>query len=492
MTIDGGTGNDSIRNECSSISIASGTGNDYLYNEGDNSTCVGGKGDDTIENHGDTVSVNAGDNDDYIYNSGKEVTIIAGTGDDHIGNMNSSVTIKAGTGKDSIYNDSGSVKVYATDDDIGDYFYNEGSKITITAGAGDDCIDNRYSNAEHQGSSVTINAGDGNNQISLDGSNNIYVKVGVGDDKIIASASSGKFHDMTIEAGDGNNKISNGVPRDALVPGDLLIVNEPIKGYNNVKITAGANDDEIQNLIASNVTIDAGNDSIFVLGESTSYSPGVPKWDISYVTIETGAGNNLVEIDSGCNYGIITGGDNPKNSDAVKNKGNHILITGGEGLDIIENSGNYTTVVGGADGDMLINSGNNALIYGDGGNGERPDNDYIYSDNANNVTIDAGADADTIDVYHDVNASVLGGAGNDQIFLHRVSAQDFNNLLTGFATNIADALLSFVPKIPLTLSNTTRDWAFAVAGKLWGRQTDFPSRQTRSLAHRCTGNNFHF
>ena len=367
--LNGGSGNDAIQNRGgSNVKIYGGEDDDWIYNSGSKVTIDGGTGADNIENHGDTVNIAGGDNDDHIYNSGKKVTIIAGAGDDHIGNNNSSVKINSGTGNDSIYNAGNSVSIKATADSIGDYFYNEGSKVTILAGKGNDTIDSRYSNAEHQSSSVRIDAGDGDNQVSLDGGNNISVKVGTGNDSIIASTSSKKFHEMTIEAGNGRNLVS---------------------------VTSGW----------SNVT--------------------------------------------------INGGDDTEGADAIFNEAKNALIKGNAGFDLIVNSGDYANILGGEDSDLITNYGEHANIISETGD------DFIYTDKGKDVKIDAGKGNDTINAYHDIRASISGGAGHDYIFLQRLESKDLMDLFTeatkDLAKNVANIYLS-LKGAPATISKNPGDW----------------------------------
>lgn len=376
----GGKDDDALQNRGGSkVTIDGGANNDWIYNDGATVSIDGGTGSDNIENRGNNVTVNAGKNNDHVYNFGKKVTINAGAGDDHVGNTNSSVTIKAGTGKDSIYNDSGSVKICATDDDSGDYFYNEGSKVTITAGAGNDSIDSRYSNTEHKGSAVRLDAGDGNNQISLDGGNNISVKAGSGDDTVTASISSGKFHDVTLDAGDGKN---------------------------------------------------------------------------------------IVNVTGGWSFVTVNGGDDAQGVDAVFNEADNAFIEVNAGNDYIRNEGNYSVLFGGEDGDVIENYGKNVFIHGDDDTGKntRKIGDFIHSDKGNDVTIEAGTNDDTIEAYHDVRASINGGAGRDYIFLQRLAASDIKSLFSESAHFVADIWNIYlgIKGAPFTASLELKDWLGAL------------------------------
>ena len=103
-------------------------------------------------------------------------------------------------------------------------------------------------------------------------------------------------------------------------------------------------------------------------------------------TIDGGAGNNLVSIESG----------------------NSLKITTGGGKDSIAAVGNDVTVNSGAGNDSVSLSGANVVI--DAGTG----NDSIYASSAA-AKITAGAGNDYVSVSS-ANATVDGGAGNDQIY----------------------------------------------------------------------------
>ncbi|MBE8950947.1 MAG: hypothetical protein SR3Q1_10190 [Quinella sp. 3Q1] len=398
VTIKSGTGNDSIYNGGDSVEIFTGAGMDFITNKGSKVTIDAGDGNNHISlDGGNNISVKTGTGNDSIYNFGKKVTINAGDGDDHIGNNNSSVTINAGTGNDSIYNAGNSVSINATEDDTGDYFYNESSKVTILAGAGNDTIDSRYSNAEHKGSNVTIDAGDGDNQISLDGGNNISVKAGADNDSIYAV---GSGSNLTIGAGDGENIVS-------------------LDGGNNISVTTGKH-----------------NDSIFATGKGSG------------MTIDTGIGKNLVSVGSDWKNITIIGGDNAEVVDVIFNAGNKASIESKAGHDYIRNTGDSVSVYGGDDGDIIENYGSNIYLQGDDGKTSRKIGDYIYSDEGSNVTIDAGADADTIIACHDVQSSISGGAGKDYIAVSRISADELDKVSNQGLSHIAWSLISIFTRFP--------------------------------------------
>ena len=129
VTINTADGNDYIRNYSYSANFKI-----YIYDETDDELIVKdiefdpefnpieistGSGDDTIENHGSKVSINGGADNDLIkngYNGGtaiiiiddapyypyEDVTIDGGAGDDTIYSRSQNVIIRGGSGNDSI------------------------------------------------------------------------------------------------------------------------------------------------------------------------------------------------------------------------------------------------------------------------------------------------------------------------------------------------------------------------------------------------------
>ena len=143
------------------FTLVSGTSNnDYISNdEGRRVTIDGGAGDDSIKNYdGSNASIVGGAGNDYIINNnGGKVTIDGGAGNDSIDNYNgSNASLSGGAGNDSIYN-------------------SEGNNVTIDGGDGADTIKTSYDSGN-----VTITPGKGNDYVSLDGDNNL-VKYASGD-----------------------------------------------------------------------------------------------------------------------------------------------------------------------------------------------------------------------------------------------------------------------------------------------------------------------
>ncbi len=159
VSISGGDGNDTINNYGGfNVTINGSTGNDYIYNCSllawnydikspetvtlDNSVIDGGDGDDTIRDYGASSWINGGGGNDYIYNynSSDNVTINGGDDDDRITNIVSKVTIVGGAGNDSISNSKNSVMLFGGADN--DSIVNRGEYVSISGDAGSDLIVN--------------------------------------------------------------------------------------------------------------------------------------------------------------------------------------------------------------------------------------------------------------------------------------------------------------------------------------------------------------
>ncbi len=141
VTLDGGSGNDTINNSAATVFAQGGSGADRIMNYGAGATLSGGIGNDTINNDGANVTISAGTGADRIYNNGFSATIDCSTGNDYVSNYGANSTISAGTGADSIFN------------------YTSG--VTIDPGAGNDVI----SLAADTSNVIQYSSGDGNDTI---------------------------------------------------------------------------------------------------------------------------------------------------------------------------------------------------------------------------------------------------------------------------------------------------------------------------------------
>ena len=206
-----GDSNDLIISERgSSYKIKLTSGNDSIENEASNVTINAGKGNDTIKNWRwvpEKVLLNGEDGKDFLENDGERGTVFGGNGNDSIKNAGSHSYISGGTGNDTIYNhvmeaftslDFTETAVYPGDHstiDAGagnDSISNTTGYVSISGGSGNDTILNSTEmylggTTRHIGSYSTIFGGEGNDVISLNSAsenNLIQYRAGDGNDKI--------------------------------------------------------------------------------------------------------------------------------------------------------------------------------------------------------------------------------------------------------------------------------------------------------------------
>ena len=161
---------------------------DFTENLRDNVTINGGSGDDSITNDGDNVLIDGSAGNNNIYNYGSNVSAFSGKGNDYIYSNRSYVTINGGEGNDTISNGS-----------------NAEYKVSISGGDGDDSITNK-------GEYVYIDGGAGNDTISDTDSwsaNHASIEGGAGDDLISLASDTWGGNLITYKEGDGNDIIYN-------------------------------------------------------------------------------------------------------------------------------------------------------------------------------------------------------------------------------------------------------------------------------------------
>ncbi|MBR4152243.1 MAG: hypothetical protein IKT98_04735 [Selenomonadaceae bacterium] len=424
-------GDDYIYNsKYSYVTINAGTGNDSVYSTSltSNSIIDAGAGSDSINNWGSKASILGGAGNDSIYNS----------------SLASNSTIDAGFDNDVVRNISDGSKIFGN---VGnDSLVNWGNKSTISGGTGNDTIVNNASSTSW-GQNNSISGGAGNDRISLSGNaKGLTVNGGMGYDTIYGN-SSGNSIVYQFAAGDGNDVIYN---------------------YKNAdKISLESGTYYTRSTVGSNVLIRLESDDVITLsgakGKTISITGGIQVGNVAKNTVNTYSNGivygsfysdtisnqgNSVKIqalagnDSILNYGtapsitsvsygkyvLINAGDG---NDTVLNSGTNSTINGGNGNDIIDNTsyGKIVKIMGGAGDDSIVTSAtatiyggtgadtiNNALganskLVGDAGN------DYITTYNADKVSIDGGADNDTIELRGSANnLTVKGNTGNDTIF----------------------------------------------------------------------------
>ena len=418
VTIYGGAGNDSIINVKNwkyyrqtplfiSVSwsggdylyIEGGAGNDSILNAGRFSTIYGGIGSDTIKNENYYGVLYGGDGNDLI--SASFSTIDGGTGDDTINLSYSSVF--GGDGNDLINDKT----------DTGSYY------STIDGGTGNDTINLSYGSVlGGTGTDLifvdkgTVNGGKDNDTIygnDIANSWRVYqYAIGDGADVIIGFNSTDTLHitsgsytttksgnDLIVNVNSGSVKLQdiylNEYNKIHIKDADGNIVT--LNDWSIMSGTSGA--DSIYNL-DSNITISGlgGNDTIENYGTKVSIVTGNGDDSIfsnSNATIETRDGNDSIEYRG---YSFINAG-----------QGND-YIYGGD-YNVIKNE---STIYGGVGNDTIYEACGE--IYGEDGN------DYIFVALWEYANVDGGAGDDTILADAGYGSSILGGDGNDEIWIN--------------------------------------------------------------------------
>ena len=384
-SIDGGAGNDTIKNYISNATITGGDGNDTIYSHiGISSISIdGGSGDDSISNHGANITITSGDGNDTIHNgsSGSSVNIDSGTGDDTIANHGSEVTIDGGAGDDSIKNFS--------------------SEVIISSGGGNDAI-------LSGGGKVTINTGNGNDQIILssDNQNNM----------------------IQYTAGDGNDTIQGFNETDTLSISGSEYTSATIG--NNIVLEVGTNHIlllDVENLDAVNIVGTKSNQNKLIT---------LTEGDDPYNNTELGVVINALggndSINNTSSFEIING---DADNDIIENESSYVLIDGGTGNDSVNNNGEYVTITGSAGNDLFYNyDGDHSTLSGSAGK------DTIYNGYSWWVSIVGGAGDDSIVNENGDYSTLSGGTGDDiidltsstEMNLIEYTLGDGNDTISGF------------------------------------------------------------
>ena len=399
----GTSGNDTLTNFSSNVTINALAGNDSIINGGSNVSINTGAGNNTVTNYGLNATVSLGTGNSTVYNYEK-AKILGSAGNNYIYNYYAEgSTISGGKGNDTVYNYSNSV---SADGGAGnDLIYNNGYYSTINGGAGGDSI---YNNGYYS----TINGGaDGDSIYGYYYSSSI--NGGAGDDKISLSSSG---YNNTVVGGTGNDTIYGATSYGVLYEygyGDGNDIIEGFKTSDTIKIGNGTTD--------TFSSIKGSNDVILLVGDGN-------------ITLSGAATLSTIQVlgtHVPANYAGLTEGvdfyENPNagatifalgGNDMIMNSKDSVSIDGGAGDDYILNQNSYSsatartekvTIDGGDGDDTIINWGNHSSIDGGAGN-DKITNAVTSSD----ATLDGGNDDDTI-INFGSKASISGGLGNDTI-----------------------------------------------------------------------------
>ena len=303
-TLTGGSGDDLLLGRDGDDTLLGGAGNDTLY---------GGEGDDTIVAGAGNNSIWAGDGNDRI----------------EISNLDDLTRLDAGDGRDRL--------ILQTDEDVTldiSTVYAE----EIQAGAGNDVL---YSNGTED---LYIHAGDGDD-VLLGGDGNDTLIGGDGKDRIEGGAG-----DDVIEIGLGDNlaDIDGGSGNDTLMVSDGVDITIDMTGTGIENVVGGAGDETVTDLAleGSNVSLGAGGDTVIAGSGADILEGGAGSDTLDYSQSTSGININLAE-------NSVTGGTG--DGDTIS------------GFENVNDTAFDDLIIGDAeDNRLLSSSGTDDLTGGDG------------------------------------------------------------------------------------------------------------------------------
>ena len=441
VTIDGGYGNDYIQNVGgANVSIYGGAGNDSIYmlinrsdtSSGKNVTINGGAGNDSIAsasdrkhifeydigggndvifgfNSNDTLQINSSIYDTMTY--GDDFIIFVGNGSVVLRNSaNISVKVRNSSGKLKTYNTN--PKNILNGSIYDDEMVNTSNGAAILGWSGNDTIFNYTDNSQilgyegndfifSQGNKISIGGAEGNDSIISDGNNCLIMGLD-GNDTIIAQ---GKGN--TVVGGYDNDFIS----LDSANGGNMVSYSY---GCGNDTVYGLKTNDtlEIYNGFVSKSSV-RGNDVILTIGSEMLTMKNVKGQTLSAVDsdgiIYVGCINENNEVTQIITDSTSSGTLSPafKNADASK-RTKSINGTGNALNNSVKCGSGNDTINGGAGNDKIYgNAGNDSLVGGSGADtlSGGAGNDKLYG-NAGNDSLVGGDGKDNLS----------GGAGNDKIY----------------------------------------------------------------------------
>ena len=427
---------------------------DYIINYSSEGSTIDG-GSSVVYNFGNGASINGTANADVIFNDAQQVTIDAGAGNDTINNRSNEVSLNGGDGDDLILN-----QVWSQD-------------MTLVGGKGNDKIKTRGYNV------IQYAEGDGNDTVyGLEGGSTIQITEGEIGSAVVDGLN------VVIHVGDGAIVLTNRVGKNFyLVDADGNEIGNgdgTVIGEDNVLEISSA--DETFELDGSKKIIDyMSSYSNTIVGYEEDVTLRIGTWDFTRMDID---GNDVIlyaESEGSDDYWltlkdaadkkitiinpeektlfVMPGGATVGNDytyEIVENHTDGVSVSLGSGVETFKNVANNVTVDAAADNDSLSVE----HTYGDNFSLKTgANNDVIFigdQHTINNVTIDAGDGDNNIDVRVGIyegdnitygkNVDIKSGAGDDRIGLLGVdgvsiNAGDGNNAIGSDFTTIRNATI---------------------------------------------------
>lgn len=381
-----GAGNDTVNASgmTTGVTLDTGTGNDSLFGSTGNDSLIGGAGNDTI-------AANAGD--DTVRGGIGNDSLDGGTGNDLLDYSDSATAV-------SVNLASGATSGGALGDTISGFENLLGSALADTLTG-----------------STTANiiwAGDSNDSVSA-GAGNDTLYGGVGNDTLRGEDGAdllfGEGGNDTLFGGLGNDRLYGGAGPDSLSgeDGDDTFVIEA--GFGSDVLLGGETAETTGDVIdASALTTNL----IVNLGAAETGSLNDALNMLSFSQIERimlGSGNDSVAGSTGNDWVDAGGGNDTifgnSGADYVEAGGGNDLVTGSIGTDSVYGGDGNDTLAGNEDGDLVFGGlGADSLDGADG--------DDTLDGGLGNDTLSGGVGSDTI-AGQDGDDSITASAGNDTL-----------------------------------------------------------------------------
>ncbi len=305
VTVDSGSGNDTILTGSGDDSVVSSDGDNRIFTLGGNDTVTVGAGADRVFAGDGNDVINPGAGDDRVFGDDGNDTVAGSDGRDFIRGGRDADVLNGGGGFDTLYGDHGDDTING--DNGNDTIYGGNGRDSIQGGAGNDRIfgDN---------GSDTISGGVGNDFLR-GGRGNDWLSGDFGNDEVLGDEHRdtllGGNGDDTLTAGEGDDRVFAGAGNDRVYGGsgnDLLFGDD-----GNDTLLGGSGADSIRGGFGDDAI--AGQD-----GDDTLIG------DHDDDTVLGGAGNDMVI--GGAGDDTASGG---AGADTVIGNGGTDVLGGGSG-----------------------------------------------------------------------------------------------------------------------------------------------------------------
>ena len=474
FSVDGGTGNDVLSGSSGDDILLGGIGNDDLVGRAGNDVLDGGDGDDTLLGRAGTDTLNGGLGNDVLLGGNGNDIVLGEDGDDV-------VSWAAGEGSDSIdggaANDLLAVSGSNGNDSFGiagDGLGNAvltlgGDSLTVSSvedfsitesGTGNDTVTvSDLSDTALANGSVSADLGSGNDVLNGANATTRIVALGASGNDHLTSGS-GNDH---LQGGDGDDVLIGGVGRDVIEGGigdDVAIWESRGTGSladsdGNDTVAGGDGNDALEMYAAPDGTmfvvdgfghphVHVGNDRIDFDGVETLSFIGASGDDILFndgaldgtgitaVVFDGGFGGDYADFSSAGND-LVLNAQGGEGNDTLTGGSQNDVLAGGIGDDLIVGSGGSDVLTGGSGNDAFTwhdDDGDDTIDGGDGIDSltvttpvtlfstSIADPLTVTVDGASgNILVNSGALNDTIEFSAIETLSVVGGSGNDTVFI---------------------------------------------------------------------------